>query len=241
MKKMTAWGMSVVSGESRFPNLRILEINNCHTLKDLSMLTSTKLECLTILQCPKILSLPIDGLPKYLKELVISGRDKLKHSCSVGERDYKQIEWVEKIIIDHQPLHIIKSPSMKNIVKQDFEDRNRVIHLMGCTKNSVLNDLGILRHLKLLVIEDMPMLDTVSSRFSGLQCLESLKIVKMKKMNAWGMSVVFGESRFPNLCILEINNCHMLKELPVLTGTKLECLTILQCPKILSSSIDGLP
>ncbi|EYU25305.1 hypothetical protein MIMGU_mgv1a019397mg, partial [Erythranthe guttata] len=41
-----------------------------------------------------------------------------------------------------------------------------VINLIGCTKNSVLNDLGILHHLKSLVSEDMYMLDTVSSWFS---------------------------------------------------------------------------
>ncbi|EYU25304.1 hypothetical protein MIMGU_mgv1a020974mg, partial [Erythranthe guttata] len=110
-----------------------------------------------------------------------------------------------------------------------------VIHLMGCTKNSVLNDLGILQHLESLVIEDMHMLDIVSSRFSGLLCMESLKILKTKKMTTWGMFVVSDDRRFPNLLIHEINNCHMLKELPMLTGKKLECLTILQCPNILSS------
>ncbi|GMP97773.1 hypothetical protein CsSME_00045900 [Camellia sinensis var. sinensis] len=100
MPNLTAWkGLSPAD----MPCLLELTIVDCPRLVTLPLLHNLScLENLDISRCPKLQSLPEEGLPTSLKTLIIVESVILKERCKVEEgEDWCKIKTIQKIEIDY--------------------------------------------------------------------------------------------------------------------------------------------
>ncbi|KAH6818659.1 hypothetical protein C2S51_002262 [Perilla frutescens var. frutescens] len=97
---LISWG---IYHGSRFPCLRTLDIDDCPKLTNFPSLVDTVyLHCFKINLCPRIRSLPHDGLPRSLQAVIISDCDIISERCRVEEgADWHKIRSIPKIEIDY--------------------------------------------------------------------------------------------------------------------------------------------
>ncbi|GLT30464.1 hypothetical protein SLA2020_052630 [Shorea laevis] len=117
------------------------------------------------------------------------------------------------------------------------------MELSNCKRCTLLPSLGLLPVLKKLIIEGMEAIEAVGAEFYGGQyCFRSLEELVFENMSNWKEwnSPTGGESEFPCLCRLAIQNCpKLLGQLPS-SLSSLKQLDVGRCNVMLLKSMGDL-
>ncbi|XP_073264478.1 putative disease resistance RPP13-like protein 1, partial [Populus alba] len=243
----------------RFPRLLSLDVCGCHSLESLPEeidqmgCSPSDLGEITINDCASLKCVTLDLLPK-LNDLCISDCPDLESLCAherplndLNSLDYLEIRDCPKLV--SFPKGGLPAPVL------------RVLRLEGCSNLKQLPESmhSLLPSLNHLYISDCPLIESMSeeglpSSLSSLQIyscpmLKSLPrlqhLTSLEELAIWGCPLIesIPEEGLPSsLSSLEIHSCSMLKSLPRLQhltqGRKLE---IWDCPLIESMPEEGLP
>ncbi|PKU87560.1 Putative disease resistance protein RGA1 [Dendrobium catenatum] len=222
------WLESKFSGNDKyhaFPSLEVLHITLLEALEDwfepgVAAEDGCLFPCLIKLElyyCPKLKELP--SLPPKLKSLWI-------HS----NMEWKTLNFCSNSIpIPLETLNVCNCPNITSLPLADeiarlAALRDLKINLTNCMEWETLPPFGQLPFLKTLILDKMPKVKWLESKFNGndkyraFPLLEVLHITELEALEDWFEAGVAAEDGclFPCLIQLELQICPKSKELPSL-------------------------
>ncbi|XVE63274.1 hypothetical protein DITRI_Ditri07aG0006900 [Diplodiscus trichospermus] len=205
----------------RLFNIESLTIGNCKRLKrlpqDLHFLTL--LAEMRIQECPSIVYISQNNLPRALKTLVIEGCANLQ--CLIDHGENTSIS--NKCLLEH--LEIRACPSLLSL---SLPIRLQILMIAKCSKLVSLSSSGKLpMGLKQLSVMNCPELDSIAKTIHENSCLEYLRIWWCRNIK----SLPRGLDKLNHVQEIEILRCQSLVSLTEcgLPSTKIRVLWISEC------------